>query len=91
MKSASVQHLDTLTNQRIYASYQADFSKLTNIYTYIMKKLTNVSPFILLLIPVFVMLILTVTSSVNTTDNQTAGMKTDTHTSISKTPYATLK
>ncbi|SEA22901.1 hypothetical protein [Pedobacter hartonius] len=91
MKSASVQHLDTLVNHRIYASYQTDFSKLTTIYTYIMKKLTNVSPFIWLLVPVFMMLILTVTSNVSTTDDHTAGIKSETNTTIAKIPYATLK
>jgi len=33
----------------------------------IMKKLANVSPFILLLVPVFVMMLLTFTTSINST------------------------
>jgi hypothetical protein len=36
----------------------------------IMKKLANVSPFILLLVPVFVMMLLTFTTSINSTHDQ---------------------
>ncbi len=36
----------------------------------VMKKLTNVSPFILLLIPIFVMMLLTFTTSINHTQDQ---------------------
>ena len=35
-----------------------------------MKKLANVSPFILLLVPVFVMMLLTFTTSINSTNAQ---------------------
>lgn len=35
-----------------------------------MKKLANVSPFILLLVPVFVMMLLTFTTSINSTDTR---------------------
>ncbi|WP_432709370.1 hypothetical protein [Pedobacter sp.] len=35
-----------------------------------MKKLTNVSPFILLLVPVFVMMLLTFTTSINSDQEQ---------------------
>jgi hypothetical protein len=92
MKTASVQHLDTLVNNRIYASYQIEFSKLTNIYTYTMKKLTNVSPFILLLVPVFMMMVLTITSNVKTTEKNMAGMKQpETNTAVATIAHATLK
>jgi hypothetical protein len=36
----------------------------------IMKKLANVSPFILLLVPVFVMMLLTFTTSINSSNEQ---------------------
>jgi uncharacterized membrane protein len=36
----------------------------------IMKKLANVSPFILLLVPIFVMMLLTFTTSINATKEQ---------------------
>jgi len=36
----------------------------------IMKKLANVSPFILLLLPVFVMMLLTFTTSINSSNEQ---------------------
>lgn len=91
MKTASVQHIDTLVHNRIYTSYQIDFSKLTNIYTYIMKKLTNVSPFLLLLVPVFIMMILTVTSTATTTDSSMANLKPATNTNVATIPNATLK
>ncbi|CAM4258245.1 hypothetical protein SAMN06265348_108113 [Pedobacter westerhofensis] len=91
MKTASVQHLDTLIHNRIYSSYQIDFSKLTNIYTYIMKKLTNVSPFLLLLVPVFIMMILTVSSNTGTSDSASANLKPATNTSVAVIPNAILK
>jgi len=91
MKTASVQHLDTLVHNRIYSSYQIDFSKLTNIYTYIMKKLTNVSPFLLLLVPVFIMMILTVSSNTSTSDSATVNLKPATNTSVAVIPNAILK
>ena len=90
MKTASVQHLDTLTHNS-YTTYQVDFSTLTNIYTYIMKKLTNVSPFLLLLVPVFMMMILTLTNGAATQDENMANLKSASQTSIAKLPAATLK
>lgn len=65
MKTASVQHISTLGNTNgIYNTYKIDYSALNRISTYIMKKLTNVSPFILLLVPVFMMMVFTVTTNV---------------------------
>jgi len=53
----------------------------------IMKKLANVSPFILLLVPVFVMMLLTFTTSINSTNEQenlAAKSKTTTQNSLLK-------
>lgn len=60
MKTASVQHLSTLVNNREYTSYHIELNWLTNAGSSIMKKLTNVSPFLLLLVPVFMMIAFTV-------------------------------
>ncbi len=47
-----------------------------------MKKLANVSPFILLLVPVFVMMLLTFTTSINNTEEQeNIAVKSKTETS----------
>jgi|GEM_PF-3742865 len=59
MKTASVNPLHTLINNRIYTSYQFDLNHHTKIGSYIMNKLTVVSPFLLLLVPVFVMIAVT--------------------------------
>jgi len=91
MKTASVQHIDTLAQNRIYTSYEIDFSKLTNIYTYIMKKLTNVSPFLLLLVPVFMMMILTLTSNGGTPEESMVSAKSTNQTSVAKLPASLLK
>lgn len=60
MKTASVQHLNTLVNNREYTSYHIELNWLTNVGSSIMKKLTNVTPFLLLLVPVFMMIAFTV-------------------------------
>lgn len=76
MKTASVQHLNALVNNREYASsYHIEFNKLTSIGTYIMNKLTNVSPFLLLLIPVFIMMVFTLTANMGKTDQNGAMLK----------------
>ena len=40
-----------------------------------MKKLANVSPFLLLLVPVFIMVLLTVTTSVSNSHNEDVALK----------------
>lgn len=90
MKTASVQHLDTLSHHT-HTTYQIDFSPLINIYTYIMKKLTNVSPFLLLLVPVFMMMILTLAGNAGTQKEKLAEMKANSTTSIADVPRATSK
>lgn len=91
MKASSLQHPNTLVNNRIYASYQIDFSNLTNIYTLIMKKLTNVSPFLLLLVPVFMMMVLTMTAGPVTNHVNETALKTVPGTSVAKISNQLIK
>lgn len=84
MKTASVQHLSTTINNELYASYQSGVSKLTNVNTYIMNKLTNVSPFLLLLIPVFVMMAFTITTSTTLNNTGNVAMKATPATEMAK-------
>ncbi|WP_111635396.1 hypothetical protein [Pedobacter cryoconitis] len=67
MKTATLQYIDTTVNNSLAVSYQSKINALNNIASYTMKKLTNVSPFILLLIPVFVMMIFAITGPSNMT------------------------
>ena len=59
----------------------------------IMKKLTNVSPFILLLVPVFVMMLLTFTTSINSNQEQDkiVAKKADISQSVNKVNISYLK
>lgn len=92
MKTASIQHTtSTLVNNRIYASYQIDFSNLTNIYTLIMKKLTNVSPFLLLLVPVFMMMVLTMTTATGTNHGNETALKTTSASTVAKISSPLIK
>jgi len=58
-----------------------------------MKKLTNVSPFILLLVPVFVMMLLTFTTSINSNQDQDkiVAKKADISQSVNKVNISYLK
>jgi hypothetical protein len=47
-----------------------------------MKTLSNISPFILLLVPVFVMTLLAFTTSINNHQNEEAALKTNTTSTI---------
>jgi len=79
MKTASVQHLNAIVNNRDYASsYHLEFKKLTHAGTYIMNKLTNVSPFLLLLIPAFIMMVFTMTATMDKTSQNGAMLKQST-------------
>ena len=75
MKTATLQPQNHLLNNRINYTYHIEFSPLTNIYTTIMKKLTEVSPFIMLLIPLFMMLVFTVSQGNSVTADQQAKQK----------------
>ena len=58
-----------------------------------MKKLTNVSPFILLLVPVFVMMLLTFTTSINSNQEQDniVAKKANTSQSVNKVNISYLR
>jgi hypothetical protein len=52
--------------------------KTASLNINIMKRLANVSPFLLLLVPVFMMMVLTVANSIGTTQNEEIAAKTTT-------------
>lgn len=85
MKTASVNYLPQQT------SVQVQFVNLNHITTYIMKKLTNVSPFLLLLVPVFMMMVLTLTSGTSNTQNDEVAKTTTTSKSILKVEAVSFK
>jgi len=89
--TASIQYFDTTANNRLHDSYRLEISKLSNVNTYIMKKLTNVSPFILLLIPVFVMMIFAITSNKNIAQHDGLAMKTAQSNEIAKNNISQVK
>lgn len=91
MKSASIQYFDTNENNRLHSSYRLEISKLSNVNTYIMKKLTNISPFILLLIPVFVMMIFAITSTNTMNQHDELAIKTAPANEVAKTIYNQAK
>lgn len=84
MKTASVQHFDSLLNNRIHTSYEIQFSTLNHIKTSIMQKLTNISPFLLLLVPVFMMMALTIISNVNPGSKNELALKSAPQTEVAK-------
>jgi hypothetical protein len=87
MKTASVQHLNTLVHNREYASsYHLDFSKLNQIGTAIMNKLSNVSPFLLFLAPVFIMMVFTLSTNMVETDQNEVMSKQATVQQMANTP-----
>ena len=91
MKTATIQYFDTTVNNRLHDSYRLEISKLSNVNTYIMKKLTNVSPFILLLIPVFVMMIFAIAGNKSITQPSELAMKVAPANEIAKTAYDQVK
>lgn len=52
--------------------------KTASLNINIMKKLANVSPFLLLLVPVFMMMVLTIANSISNTQNEEIAAKTNT-------------
>ena len=91
MKTASVQHFDSLINNTIHTSYKFEFSTLTNIKIAIMQKLTNISPFLLLLVPVFMMMVLTISSANSNTDKAELALKAAPRMEMAKTTTPDLK
>lgn len=89
MKTASVQHINNVIQPKVYTSYDIQFSTLINVYDAIMRKLTNVSPFILLLVPVFVMMLLSLKPMEKNTDADIAQISKV--SAVSRTIDATLK
>ncbi|MGM9476916.1 hypothetical protein ACS5PU_10805 [Pedobacter sp. GSP4] len=85
MKTTSAIHLknQAVTADGIFATSQIKLS--------IMKKLANTSPFLLLLLPVFMMIILTLTVSTNQTDAEIVVKPAKASTSIVKQVTAILK
>lgn len=56
MKTASVQHLNTLVNHREFNADTLGLQRVSDFGTAVMKKLSNVNPFLLLLVPVLMMM-----------------------------------
>ena len=52
--------------------------KTASINTNIMKRLANVSPFLLLLVPVFMMMVLTIATSINHAQDEEIAAKANT-------------
>lgn len=52
--------------------------KTASLNINIMKRLANVSPFLLLLVPVFMMMVLTIANSIGTTQNEEIAAKANT-------------
>jgi len=84
MKTASVQHFDSLLNNRIHTSYEIQFSTLNYIKNLIMQKLTNISPFLLLLVPVFMMMALTIGSNITNNSKNELALKNAPQTEVAK-------
>ena len=87
MKNLSGYQLENPMHKVMQASYQMNFdnSFLMTIYTYTMKKLTNVSPFLLLLVPVFMMMAISLSLNVQTVNDNEVAMKTAPHTEVATT------
>lgn len=82
MKTAAVQHFHTGINpNRSSQNYQIASLSITLFFTHLMKKLTYISPFLLLLVPVFLMMVLSLASQSKTSRNEDAAVRTNTHTS----------
>ncbi|AMQ00762.1 hypothetical protein AY601_3906 [Pedobacter cryoconitis] len=87
MKTASLQYIDTTVKNSLHVSYESEINALNNIASYTMKKLTNVSPFILLLIPVFVMMIFALTGPSNMTKGSEITANATSANQVAETAY----
>lgn len=85
MKTSSGYQLETPMHKMMQASYQMNLntSFLTNINVAIMKKLTSISPFLLLLVPVFVMMVISITTQ--TADQNETALRSAQHNNAAKT------
>jgi len=87
MKTSSEYQLETPMHKVMQASsFQMNISTsyLTDINAYIMKKLTNISPFLLLLVPVFMMMVFTISTNLNAPAQNEEAIKTTQNNEISK-------
>ena len=94
MKTSSEYQLETPMHKVMQASsFQMNISTsyLTDINAYIMKKLTNISPFLLLLVPVFIMMAVMISSNLNNTAQNEMAMKTTQNNEISKVSTQLVK
>jgi hypothetical protein len=60
MKTASVQHLNNLVDNREYTSYHIELNRLRSLSSTLLNKVMSVSPFLLLLVPVFMVMAYTI-------------------------------
>jgi hypothetical protein len=60
MKTASVQHLNNLVDNREYTSYHIELNRLRSVSSTLLNKVMSVSPFLLLLVPVFMVMAYTI-------------------------------
>lgn len=87
MKNLSGYQLENPMHKVMQASYQMNFdnSFLMTIYSYTMKKLTNISPFLLLLVPVFMMMVISLSLNMRTVNDNEVAMKTMPQLEVAKT------
>ena len=88
MKNLSGYQLESPMHKAMQAtSFQMNIntSFLTNAGTYVLNKLTGISPFLLLLLPVFMMIALTLFSNPSNVNENTASLQTTHPTEILKT------
>ena len=74
-----------------YATIDDERFTTSTINKQIMKKLANTSPFLLLLVPVFMMIILTLTVNTNQTDAEMVVKPASNSTTIAKQASAIFK
>lgn len=93
MKTLSGYQLENPMHKVTQAIEQMNFSTpfLTNINTYIMNKLTSVSPFLLLLVPVFMMMVITLSSGTSNINKNEVSIKSATPTEILKLADRSVK
>ncbi len=87
MKNLSGYQLEIPMHKAMQASsFQMNIntSFLTNTSTYVLNKLTGISPFLLLLVPVFMMMVFTLFSRPGNVNENTASIQTTHHTEILK-------
>jgi len=87
MKNLSGYQLESPMHKAMQASsFQMNIntSYLTNASTYVLNKLTGISPFLLLLVPVFMMIAFTLFSNPGNVNENTASIHTTQHTEILK-------